>query len=137
LRINDRTTTSVGGTAGAARTAQAGTRFSLGDAAGPARPGSAQAAAPASALDGLLAVQAAGDSLERRKRALRRGHGLLDGLDRLKVGLITGEVSGSALLDIRRQLMQQREQADDPALDEILAHVELRAEVELAKLAKR
>jgi hypothetical protein len=137
LRITDRTTTSVGGTTGAPRTAQAGARFSLGDTAGAARTGGTQAAAPAGALDGLLAVQAAGDSLERRKRALRRGHGLLDGLDRLKVGLITGEVSGSALLDIRRQLMQQREQADDPALDEILAHVELRAEVELAKLARR
>ncbi len=33
--------------------------------------------------------------------------------------------------------MQQRDQVDDPALEEMLAHVDLRAEVELAKLAKR
>jgi hypothetical protein len=33
--------------------------------------------------------------------------------------------------------MQQREQADDPGLDDLLAQVDLRAEVELAKLGKR
>jgi hypothetical protein len=138
VRITDRTgLNGVAAGQGAARTAAAGARFTLGDPSGAARTAGAQAAAPAGALDGLLAVQAAGDTLERRKRAMRRGHGILDSLDRLKIGLLSGAVGGAELLNIRRQLMQQREAADDPALDEVLAHVDLRAEVELAKLAKR
>lgn len=68
---------------------------------------------------------------------MRRGRSILDSLDRLKIGLLSGQLAGAELLSIRRQLMQQREQSDDPKLDELLAHVDLRAEVELAKLAKR
>jgi hypothetical protein len=138
LRITDRPGLGgVNGTSGAARVGSAGARFSLGDAAGTARTAGTQAAAPAGALDGLLAIQAAGDAAERRKRAMRRGRSILDSLDRLKIGLLSGQLAGAELLSIRRQLMQQREQSDDPKLDELLAHVDLRAEVELAKLAKR
>jgi Class II flagellar assembly regulator len=127
----------VAGAAGTARPAQPTARFSLGDAAGAGRSGSAQGLAPAGSLDGLLAIQAAGDQIERRKRAMRRGHGILDSLDRLKIGLLSGAVSAQSLQALRQQLQQQRDSADDPGLDDILAHVDLRAEVELAKLARR
>ncbi len=138
MRITERPgAAGVASTQGAGRTAGAGSRFSLGDAGGANRLAGAQAAAPAGALDGLLAIQAAGDSLERRKRAMRRGHGILDSLDRLKIGLLSGQVSAQELTTLRQQLRQQRDAADDPALDEVLAHVDLRAEVELAKLGRR
>jgi hypothetical protein len=138
MRINERPSTAgVNGAAGAGRAPQTGARFTLGDLAGAARAGAAQAAAPAGAIDGLLAIQASGERLEARKRAIRRGRGILDGLDRLKIGLLSGAVSHGDLLNIRAQLMQQREQADDRGLDDLLAQVDLRAEVELAKLAKR
>jgi Class II flagellar assembly regulator len=138
MRISDRTATTGVGSAGVAqRTAGTGARFSLNDAGTAAPTGSAQAAAPAGSIGGLLAVQAAGDQIERRQRAMRRGRGILDGLDRLKIGLLSGSVGQGELLNIRAQLMQQRDQVDDPALQDILAHIDLRAEVELAKLAKR
>lgn len=138
LRISERTgPNAVGGAQSASRAGGASSRFTLSDTAGSSRSSAAQAAAPAGALDGLLAVQAAGDSLERRKRAMRRGHGILDGLDRLKIALLSGNVTGADLLRLRQQLMERREQSDDAGLDDILAHVDLRAEVELAKLAKR
>jgi hypothetical protein len=138
MRINERPSAAgIGAASGAGRTQPTGARFSLGELAGAARAGSAQATAPAGAIDGLLAIQASGERIEARKRAIRRGRGLLDGLDRLKIGLLSGAVSQADLLNIRAQLMQQREQADDPGLDDLLAQVDLRAEVELAKLAKR
>jgi Class II flagellar assembly regulator len=138
VRINERPGAgAVSGATGAGRTAAAGTRFTLGDAAGTNRPSGMQAAAPAGALDGLLALQAAGDVVERRKKAMRRGHGILDSLDRLKIGMLSGDVSAAQLQGLRQQLKQQRDAADDPALDELLAHVDLRAEVELAKMARR
>jgi Class II flagellar assembly regulator len=116
LRISERNgTTGIGNTTGPSRPANAGGRFVLGESAATARTASMQAAAPAGALDGLLAIQAAGD----------------------QIGLLTGSIGAGELTSLRQQLKQQREMADDPALDDLLAHVDLRAEVELAKLTRR
>jgi hypothetical protein len=137
LRITDRPGPGgIGSATGAGRAGAPASRFLLGDAGATSRPGGVQGAAPAAALDGLLAIQAAGDTLERRRKAMRRGHGILDSLDRLKIGLLSGHVSAGQLQGLRAQLKQQRDAADDPGLDEVLAHVDLRAEVELAKLAR-
>jgi hypothetical protein len=138
MRITERTAPQgVGGTSPAQRTAGTGARFSLGDLAASAPTGPAQSAAPAGAISGLLALQAAGGELERKQRAMRRGRGILDGLDKLKLQLLSGGVSASDLLTIRSALRQQKDQVDDPGLQDVLAQIELRAEVELAKLAKR
>jgi hypothetical protein len=138
MRITDRTATAgVSGTGQAQRPAGVGARFSLGDIGANAPTGSAQAAAPAGAIGGLLALQAAGGEIERRERAIRRGRGVLDGLDRLKIALLSGGISAADLLGIRSALMQQKDQLEDPALQDLLAQIDLRAEVELAKLAQR
>lgn len=105
MRITDRAATTGVGSAGVAqRTAGTGARFSLNDTGASAPTGSAQSAAPAGAIGGLLALQAAGDQVERRQRAMRRGRGILDGLDRLKIGLLSGSVGHGELLNIRAQL---------------------------------
>lgn len=87
-------------------------------------------------LDTLLAVQAYEEPAERKKRQAKRGHDLLDGLDRLKAALLSGRVNLSELEQIRANLAQRREATDDPRLDDVLAHIELRAAVELAKLGR-
>ena len=61
---------------------------------------------------------------------------LLDGLDRLKAALLTGRVLPSELERLRTTLALRRETTDDPRLDEVLGHIELRAAVELAKLKR-
>ncbi|CAM5765947.1 flagellar assembly protein FliX [Bosea minatitlanensis] len=98
----------------------------------------ARSAGPAAAgpLDTLLAVQAQEDQQERKRRQARRGHDLLDGLDRLKAALLSGRVLPSELERLRHALALRRETTDDPRLDEVLAHIELRAAVELAKLGR-
>lgn len=87
-------------------------------------------------LDTLIAVQANEDAGERRRRQTRRGNDLLDGLDRLKAALLAGRVPIVDLERLKAMLAARREATDDPRLDEILAHIELRAAVELAKLGR-
>jgi Class II flagellar assembly regulator len=137
MRVTDKPPVNpVTGTTTVQRTAGTSARFSLGSTDAAGRPSSAQAAAPAGALDGMIALQAAGDSLERRKRAVKKGFGLLDSLDQLKIALLSGRVPTASLESMLVQLKQRRESADDPQLDDVLAHIELRAGVELAKLGK-
>lgn len=87
-------------------------------------------------MDALFALQANEDATERKKRQVKRGHGLLDGLDRLKAALLGGVVPAAQLVELQRQLEQRRENTDDPQLEELLGHIELRVAVEIAKLGR-
>jgi hypothetical protein len=92
-------------------------------------------AASLASLDALLALQELPDPTERRRRALRRGHRLLDHLDELRLALIDGEIPLSTLQGLRGQLRQRGDLPDDdPRLAALLGEIELRVEVELAKL---
>jgi Class II flagellar assembly regulator len=137
MRVTDKSpVNTLTGTTTVQRSASTSARFSLGSTDAAGRTSSTQAAAPAGALDGMIALQAAGDSLERRKRAVKKGFGLLDSLDQLKIALLSGRVPTASLESMLNQLKQRRDSADDPQLDDLLAHIELRAGVELAKLGK-
>ena len=134
IRIDQRAPVSNAGPAGSARRA-GGAAFTL--------PGKESATATRSAgvsasgpLDTLLAVQAYEEPQERKKRQAKRGHDLLDGLDRLKAALLSGRVQLAELEEIKANLAIRRESTDDPRLDDVLAHIELRAAVELAKLGR-
>ena len=84
-------------------------------------------------LAGLLAVQAAGEQGERRRRAVRRGHDLLERLEELRLGLLDGSVPLASLRRLRLDLVRS-EPVDEPVLREVLAAIDQRAAVELAKL---
>ncbi len=134
IRIDQRAPLSNVGPAGTARRS-GGAAFTLPTKEGAASSRSAGIAA-SGPLDTLLAVQAYEEPAERKKRQAKRGHDLLDGLDRLKAALLTGRVDIAELERIRANLTQRREATDDPRLDDVLAHIELRAAVELAKLGR-
>lgn len=89
-----------------------------------------------SALDTLLALQGADSSTseEAAKKARKRASDLLDHLDKIKVGLLTGELPKSTLQQLAQTIATHREQALDPKLAEILDEIDLRAQVEMAKL---
>jgi hypothetical protein len=133
MRIDPKLQPAALGAAAASRRSDGARRFSL-DERGPERPGAAGASAPLATIDALLARQGEGDRNERRRRTLQRGHDLLDGLDRLKAALLSGSVPTADLKAVAGRLAARREATGDPRLDELLAHIELRAEVELAKL---
>jgi hypothetical protein len=119
----------------AARQAAApGSRFRLdGGRQESASVGGVTASAP---LDALVALQAEEDTTERKKRQVKRGHDLLDGLDRLKADLLAGRVSPAQLQALKTQLGARREATGDAGLDELIAFIELRVAVELAKLGR-
>lgn len=89
---------------------------------------------PVSALDGLLAVQQVPDSTEKRKRSVRQGNDILDRLEQIRIGLLTGRISGSQLAQLVNTLQREREATEDPKLSSLLDEIDLRARVELAKL---
>lgn len=88
------------------------------------------------ALDALLTLQGADSSTseEATKKARKRAADLLDHLDKIRVGLLTGELPKSTLQQLAHTIATHREKAIDPKLAEILDEIDLRAQVELAKL---
>ena len=102
---------------------------------------SSRPAAPAASLrtiggiDALIALQGVEDPTDRRRRAVRRGRFALDALDALKLGLLAGALDTAALARLKTAAADLTDGSGDGALDMVLAEIELRVEVELAKFA--
>ena len=130
----------IGAAGGPGRARPAGGQgFSLptfGATPGPAQVARAAPLSGVASLDALLALQDVGGPLERRKRAMRRAGRILDVLDEVKLGLLSGEVSTNDLIRLQSAVRDQREATEDPGLEGILNEIETRAAVELAKLER-
>jgi len=85
-------------------------------------------------IDALLALQGIEEPTERRRKAVKRGKSALDALDALKLGLLAGTFDTGALARLKSVTASLGEPSGDPALDAVLAEIELRAQVELAKI---
>ena len=110
-----------------------GGRFSKAISQETAAPSSVATANPVSAVDGLLTLQEVDDAGARASAGKRRAQDLLEGLDDIRHGLLTGGLSRDKLLALAKHVQSRRAQVDDPRLAEILDEVDLRAQVELAK----
>ncbi|GAB4525623.1 MAG: flagellar assembly protein FliX [Roseibium sp.] len=86
-------------------------------------------------MDALLALQEVDERAERRSRAARHGHSLLDTLESVRADLLSGLVSEDRLELLERQIAK-RPQSGDPRIDSVLEEIELRVKVELAKLGR-
>ncbi len=98
-----------------------------------AAPGATSGVSPLTSLDALLALQETLSPTERRKRAIRRGGGLLDQLDQIKLTLLEDGDPRHALDRLRAMSREARDNTEDCGLDGVLDEIDLRAEVELAK----
>jgi hypothetical protein len=107
--------------------------FALPDMAATPDTRSVTAPKAAGGIDALLAMQGIEDPVERRKRSVARGRGALDVLDDLKIGLLSGNFDGSTVSRLRDAAANLKSASGDPGLDAVLAEIELRVEVELAK----
>jgi hypothetical protein len=87
-------------------------------------------------IGALLALQTQDDVTERRRRATQRSNTLLDQLDGIRISILGDGVSREQVAALSNALREYRDQVDDPGLEAILDDVELRAEVELAKLER-
>lgn len=127
-------------TAAASRQNRAAGGFSLSSTGGAAPAAATTASAgPAgvAGLSALMALQGVESATERRRRAIRRGGGLLDRLDELKLALLAGEAGEGALERLGQGLREARTEDDDPGLTDLLNQIDLRAAVELAKAESR
>ncbi len=87
-------------------------------------------------VDSLLALQGAEDPAARsaRKRMKQRANVILDELEKIRIGMLTGGLTVGHLVDIADVISSHREKVSDPVLTAIMDEVDLRAQVELAKL---
>jgi hypothetical protein len=88
-------------------------------------------------IDALLALQGEDGPGERKKRAAKRGGIALDVLDELKVEVLAGTLGPATLTRLKAATAGLRDGSGDPGLDAVLAEIELRVEVEIAKISPR
>ena len=120
---------------GPRRAAGGGFADTLAGLASPPRPsGSLTGAAPTGTLHAILALQGLEDPGERRRQAAARGLDLLDMLDDLRQYILSGAVPQETLARLSAVAGERRADIDDPALAAVLDEIDLRAQVELAKL---
>lgn len=90
-------------------------------------------------VDAILAMQEAGSSTEektRSKQARAYGEDLLNKLAIIQDGLLSGAIAKDQLADIAHKIRTGRTKVQDPALNQLLDEIELRAEVEIAKYTR-
>lgn len=128
--------TGIGGSAPTRRT-EGGASFTLPSDSQPARPATLGGTLGVQDLASLIALQALPqeDRRERRRKAVRRGHDLLDVLEGVKIDLLSGGVPVDRLERLVH-LLGLRNPSDDPSLDALVEEIELRARVELAKFGR-
>lgn len=127
-------------TPSAGRTTRSASGFSLGQTAAPASPAATTASAGpggVSDVSALMALQGVEGPLEKRRRAIRRGGGLLDRLEALKLALLNGQTDQASLEQLARTLREERADDGDAGLNAVLDQIDLRASVELAKAEMR
>ena len=88
-------------------------------------------------IDALIALQGVEDAGERRKHAVKRGRVALDALEELKIGLLGGALSPAILTRLKSAAAFLKDGSGEPGLDGLLGEIELRVEVEIAKMASR
>ncbi len=89
-------------------------------------------------VDALLSVQSVETATERGKkgRMRERGEKVLRQLDHLRLAMLTGNMSLGQMIDIADVVASQRETIDDPEMTAVLDEIDLRAQIEIAKMRK-
>jgi len=132
MRVYGPSRTTVTTSPGTARPATGGA-FSLGGTATPQSAGAAVALRTIGGIDALIALQGVEDPAERKRRAVKHGRRALDALDELKLGILAGSLEQSTMLRLKAVAADLHDGSGDDRLDTVLAEIDLRVAVELAK----
>jgi hypothetical protein len=120
-------------TAAPASRRPAGGSFSLSSSEGTHAQSAAVALRTLGGIDALIALQGIEEPAERRRRAVKHGRRALDALDELKLGLLAGTLDQGTLLRLKTVVADLKDGSGDDRLDGVLAEIDLRVAVELAK----
>ncbi len=87
-------------------------------------------------LDILLAAQEVEDPTKRaaRNKLCARGSDILEKLEQIRIKMLGGELTVGHMIDIADVVASHRERIDDPVLTSIMDEIDLRAQVEIAKM---
>ena len=128
--------TAVTNNSGSRRIGAGGT-FTLNEGEPPRAAGAPAALRTIGGIDALIALQGLEDATERRRQGVKRGRLALDALDELKIALLGGTLSPATLNRLMSAASGLRNGSGDDGLDGVLGEIELRVEVEIAKMAAR
>jgi len=117
-----------------ARGAGQSSGFSVSDAGEQPRATSLAAPGPLAAVDTILMLQNIDDSTSGAQQGVERGEKLLELLDDVRDGLLSGGIPRLTLNRLASAVARRHENFSDPKLQSVLDEIELRARVELAKL---
>ena len=133
MRIFGSTATARVANASAPRRAASG-GFSIDQSEAPKSTQPAAALRTIGGIDALIALQGQDEPAERRRRAVKRGRSALDALDELRIEVLGGTPGPSTLMRLKSATADLRDASGDDRLDSVLAEIELRLEVEIAKM---
>ena len=115
----------------------AGTRFIVDNTGAKGGLSGVQGAQSINHIGALLASQEVDSSQLARDGAIKQGSQMLSLLDQLKLGLLNGRIAPHLIQQLRQHLASKEQFQIEPELQTLLKQIELRAEVELAKLANQ
>lgn len=115
---------------------KSGKTFRIGGSDGSPAAASVAGAGAIGPLGALLAVQEADQVQNERERAAQQGRELLDFLDELKIGLLSGHIAPTKIRHLEQAVERLVRLDNDEGLQELLDQIALRAKVELAKLGR-
>jgi hypothetical protein len=131
MRVNALTNTAA--TRGASSARRVGGGFSVSEDSPSGSSAPAAGLRAITSVDALIALQGVEDPTERRKKAVKQGRNALDVLEGLKLALLDGTLDSTAIGRLKSVAEGLKQSSGDQQLDAVLAEIELRVEVELAK----
>jgi hypothetical protein len=132
MRVSGTNRTNLAAAPGTSRPAPSG-GFSLGGGEAPQAQSAAVALRTLGGIDALIALQGVEDPVELRRRAVKHGRRALDALDELKLGLLGGTLDQATMLRLKSVSGDLQDGSGDDRIDQVLAEIDLRVAVELAK----
>jgi hypothetical protein len=132
MRVTAPNGTALATAPAAARRSTGGT-FSVGEGGAAPAPSPAVALRTSGGIDALIALQGIEDPVERRRRVVKNGRRALDALDEVKLGLLGGTLDPATMLRLKSVAADLKEGSGDERLDAVMAEIDLRVAVELAK----
>jgi hypothetical protein len=108
--------------------------FSIAEQQAPTTPAPVASLRTVGGIDALIALQ--GQDAPAERRAVKRGRVALDVLDELKTEVLAGTLGPSTLMRLRSAGTDLRDATGDAGLDAVLAEIDLRLAVEVAKMSR-
>jgi Class II flagellar assembly regulator len=134
MRIVGPNASPPGGAPAAPRRASSG-GFSIAEQQAPTSATPVAALRTIGGIDALIALQGEHDPAARRRRAVKRGRAALDVLDELKTEVLAGTLGPSTLMRLKSAGADLCDATGDAGLDAVLAEIDLRLAVEIAKMS--